>query len=368
MLKESVSWMNDSWNYFIRLPVLPATFHFNDPNIWISRDRKLKCDKLKSAKPSWQEVERGWNYTFKLFFSPKMKACAHKPLSAVMPSALYWKADACSSCRKRPVQITFKYHSKSLISHPECEGPPVYRLKNVSNQWFGHFTSLITDCHSPSLLVFLFIQFEVDRLREEILFIFDMSSFVEGARFVIQWDTTRNRKLTQDLWMQKSSGFMSQRCNAAPWKTREVVIRPGFCSINNATLIYIQLSDYQRPTSSKSVIWLTVIGLSLQPCFQLCFHVWGYWWGEETFIIQSKCIQEIYAHHRQDPSLPSWTFRICNSAQTIDGLISQLSKKPSARPPWLMSRWGRRHLHHCERWGKQSSLFSQFQTKPCQCK
>lgn len=101
-----------------------------------------------------------------------------------------------------------------------------------------------------------------------------MSSFVEGARFVIQWDTTRNRKLTEDLWMQKASGFMSQSCNAAQWKRRKVVICLGFCSINNATLIYIQLSDYQRPTGSKSVIWLTVIGLSLQSCFQLCFFMY----------------------------------------------------------------------------------------------
>lgn len=62
---------------------------FNVPNIWIGRARKLKWDKLKSAKTRWHEVEWGWNYTFKMFFCPKMKACGHKPLSAVTPSALF---------------------------------------------------------------------------------------------------------------------------------------------------------------------------------------------------------------------------------------------------------------------------------------
>lgn len=105
--------------------------------------------------------------SFELFFSPKMRACAHKALSPVVSSALSLKADACSSFifREKLVQTTFKYHSVSLITHPVC----VKGLVAAGTEIFFPFNDLytysfITYCQSPSFKKKKkIIHFEVDK-------------------------------------------------------------------------------------------------------------------------------------------------------------------------------------------------------------
>lgn len=131
-------------------------------------------------------------------------------------------------------------------------------------------SSLITDCHSSSLLAFFFVHtiwsWQIKK-RNPIYFLTCLP-LLKGPDL---WYSETQQGTENWLRIYECRSVQLLCHNAAQWKTREVVICLGFCSINNATLIYIQLSDYQRPTGSKSVIWLTVIGLSLQPCFQLCF-------------------------------------------------------------------------------------------------